>query len=68
MSDDYWEVKHAREDGCIYLEGDASQSKCLKISLGALHGTQHETFFTCTDVVLPVTVERTHTEEKRGKS
>lgn len=46
----------------MYLEGDAGQSECLEISLGPLHGTQDKTFFTGTDVVLPVTVEWTHTE------
>lgn len=50
----------------VYLESDASQSKRLEISLGSLHRTQDETFFTGADVVLPVAVERTHTDGKRA--
>lgn len=57
---------YATEDGHMYLEGDTSQSERLEISLGSLHRAQDETFFTGTDVVLPVAVERTHTEGTRG--
>lgn len=57
---------YVSEDGHMYLEGDTSQSERLEISLGSLHRTQDETFFIGTDVVLPVAVERTHTEGKRG--
>lgn len=49
----------------MYLEGNASQSECLEIPLGSLHSTQHETFLAGADVVLPVAVERTHTDGKR---
>lgn len=49
----------------MYLEGDTSQSERLEISLGSLHRAQDETFFAGTDVVLPVAVERTHTEGER---
>jgi len=59
---------HACEDGGhMYLEGDAGQSERLEISLGPLHWTQDETLFSGTDVVLPVAVERTHTEGTRGE-
>ena len=51
----------------LYLEGDTSQSERLEISLRSLHGTQDESLFAGTDVVLPVAVERTHTEGQRGE-
>lgn len=56
---------YASEAGYMYLEGNTSQSECLEISLGSLHRTQNETFLAGADVVLPVAVERTHTDGKR---
>lgn len=58
---------YASEDGHMYLEGDTSQGERLEISLGSLHRTQNKTFFTGTDVVLPVAVEWTHTGGKTGE-
>lgn len=49
----------------MYLESDASQSECLEISLGSFHRTQNKTFLTGADVVLTVTVKRTHTDGKK---
>lgn len=50
----------------LYREGDTSQSERLEISLGSLHRTEDEALFAGTDVVLPVAVERTHAEGRRG--
>lgn len=49
----------------MYLEGNTSQSECLEISMGSLHGTQDESFLTGADVVLPIAMEGTHTEEEK---
>lgn len=48
-----------------YLEGDSSQSECLEVSLCSLQRTQNEAFLTGTDVIMSVTVERTHADRKR---
>lgn len=48
----------------MYLEGDTGQSERFEVSLGSLQRTQDETFFTGADVILPVAVERTHTDRK----
>lgn len=55
-------VHDVKAAGHMYLESDTSQSERLEISLGSFHGTQHKTFLTGVDVVLPVAVERTHTD------
>lgn len=57
---------YASQAGHTYFEGDTSQSERLEISLGSLHWTQDETFFTGADVVLPVAVEWTHTDRERA--
>lgn len=52
--------------GHVYLEGDAGQGEGLEVSFGSFHWTQDESLFAGADVVLPVAVERPHTEAARA--
>lgn len=51
----------------MYHEGDASQSEGFKVSLGSLHGTQHEAFFVGADIVLPIAVQRAHAAREKER-